>query len=42
MDMGMSEQVLAPSVENAEDADFRAQVLGVGGDFLQGSGGGGE
>ena len=33
MDMRMSEQVLAPGVENAEDADLRAQVLRIGGDF---------
>ena len=38
----MGEQVLAPGVENAEDADLRAQVLGVGGDFQQGGGAGGE
>jgi hypothetical protein len=42
MDMGMSEQVLAPGMENAEDTDFGAQVLGVRRDFQQGGGGGGE
>jgi hypothetical protein len=26
--MRVCEQVLAPGVENAEDADFRAEVLG--------------
>jgi hypothetical protein len=42
MDMRMSEQVLAPGVENAEDADFRAQVPGVRRDFQQGGGSSGE
>lgn len=42
VDMRMGEQVLAPGVENAEDADFGAQVLGIGRDFPQGGGRGGE
>jgi len=36
------EQVLTPGVENAEDADLRAQMLGVGSDFQQGGSGGRE
>lgn len=42
VDMQMSEQILAPGVENAEDADLGAQVLGVGRDFLQSGGAGRE
>ena len=42
VDMRMSEQVLAPGVKNAEDADLGAQVLGVRRDFQQGGGAGGE
>ena len=42
VDVRMSEQVLAPGVENAEDADLRTQVLGVRRDFQQGGGSGGE
>lgn len=42
VDMGMREQVLPLGVENAEDADFRAQVLGGGRDFQESGGGGRE
>jgi hypothetical protein len=42
VDVRMSKQVLAPGVENAEDADLCAQVLGVSRDFQQSSGAGGE
>ena len=42
VDMRMSEQVLAPGVENAQNTDFGAQVLGVRRDFQQGSSAGGE
>ena len=42
VDMRMSEQVLSPGVENAQDTDFGAQVLGVRRDFQQGGGGGRE
>jgi len=36
----MSEQVLAPSVENAEDANLRAEVLSSGRDFQERGGAG--
>ena len=42
VDMRMGEQILAPGVENAEDADLRAQVLGIGRNFQQGGGAGRE
>jgi hypothetical protein len=35
-------EILAPGVKNTEDADLRAQVLGVGRDFQQGGGSGSE
>ncbi len=33
VNMGMVQQVLSPGVEDAEEANLRAQVLGVGRDF---------
>jgi hypothetical protein len=36
MDMGMIFELLRPGVEHAEEADFSAEVLGVGGDSLEG------
>ena len=38
----MGEQVLAPSVENGENPNLRAQVLGIGSDFQKGGGAGRE
>ena len=38
----MADEGLAPGVEDAEDADFCAQVLGIGRDFLQGGSSAGE
>jgi hypothetical protein len=35
MDVRMSEQVLSPCVQNAEETDFGAQVLGVSGNLQQ-------
>jgi hypothetical protein len=35
MQMGMVQQILAPGVENRKEADFRAQVPGVGGNGLE-------
>jgi hypothetical protein len=40
MDMGMIFELLRPGVEHAEEADFSAEVLGVGGDSLEGLGAG--
>ena len=37
--VGMKEQVLSPGVKNAEDADLRAEMLGIRRDFQQGGGG---
>src|SRR5205823_13086710 len=36
MEMGMMQQVLAPSMEDREKTDFRAQMFGVGGDLDEG------
>jgi hypothetical protein len=33
MHMGMSQESLAPSVENGEKTDFGAEVLGISGDL---------
>ena len=38
----MSEEVLSPGVENAEEADLGSKVLWIGCDFQQSVGGGGE
>jgi hypothetical protein len=32
MQMRVEEQVLSPTVKHSEEADFRTQVLGIGGD----------
>jgi hypothetical protein len=42
MQMRMMDQSLAPGVKNGEEADFGAEVFGVGGDKPQGFGGGAE
>ena len=42
VDMGVSEQVLAPGVKNAQDTDFGAQVLRIRRNFQQGGGAGRE
>ena len=42
VNMGMEQQVLSPGVQNADHADLRAQVFGIGGDFQQGLRAGGE
>jgi hypothetical protein len=34
MQMGMSSQCLTPAMQDAEEADLRAQVLGIGGNRL--------
>ena len=36
MQMGVMKQILPPGVKHGEEADFRAEVLGVGGDSAQG------
>jgi hypothetical protein len=38
MDMGMMFQLLIPTVEHPEEADFGAQMAGIAGDFEQGLG----
>lgn len=40
MEMRMVHQVLAPRMNHGQDADLRAEMLGVGRHFLQGLGGG--
>ena len=35
MDVRMSEQILSPGVQNGEETDLGAQVLGVGGNLKQ-------
>ena len=40
MDVGMVLQVLAPGVEDGQEADLGPEVLGIGGDLPQGLGGG--
>jgi hypothetical protein len=42
VDVGVMLEVLAPGVEDGEKADLGPEVLGVGGDLLQGLGGGAE
>ena len=42
MQMGMMDQSLAPGVENGEEADLGAQMLGVGSDGLKSFGGSAE
>ena len=42
MQVGMEQQVLSPTVEDGEEADLGAQMLGIGGDGLQRFGGGAE
>ena len=42
MDVGVVLQVLAPGVEDGQEADLGPEVLGVGGDLPQGLGGGPE
>ena len=42
MEMRMVKQVLSPTVENREEADRRAQMLGVSGNGLESFGGGPE
>jgi hypothetical protein len=31
--MGVMEEILSPSVEHAQEADFGAQMLGIGGNL---------
>jgi hypothetical protein len=38
MQVGMMQQILAPSVQHGEEANLRAQVFGIGGDGAQGLG----
>jgi len=42
MQVGVVKQVLTPTVEHGEEADLGAEVLGIGGDGVQGFGGGAE
>ena len=35
MQVGMQGQILPPGVQDGQEADLGAQVLGVGGDFQQ-------
>lgn len=42
VDMGMEQQILSPAVQHREEADLCAEVAGIGGNSLQGSGAGGE
>ncbi len=42
MDVRVPLQSLAPGMQNAEEADLGAEVLGIGGDFQQGCGAGFE
>ena len=36
MNVGMQQQVLSPGVQDRDDADLGAEVLGIGRDFQQG------
>ena len=36
MDMGMKPELLTPSVQHGEEADFRAKVSGIARDFEKG------
>src|ERR1700730_9744532 len=38
MKVGLMQQILTPSVQRGEEADFRAQVFGIGSDGAQGFG----
>ena len=38
VDVRMQQKILAPGVENADNADLRAEVLGIGGDLQRGRG----
>ncbi len=40
MDVRVTLQGLAPGMENAQEADLRSEVLGIGGDFQEGCGAG--
>src|SRR5690349_3777883 len=42
VDVWMVQEILAPGVEDAEEADLSAEVLGIGGDLQQGGGAGAE
>jgi len=42
MDMRMDLQILSPGVQNAEESDLCAHVLGIGGDLQQSGGAGAE
>ena len=42
MDMGMGLQLLTPSMQHAEEADLRPEMLGIASDFQQGFGTGTE
>ena len=42
MDVGVMLEVLAPGVEHGQEADLGPEVLGIGGDLLQGLRGGAE
>ena len=42
MDVGVMLEVLPPGVEDGQEADLGPEVLGIGGDSLQGLGGGPE
>ena len=42
MNVRMMLKILSPGVEHAEEADLRAEMLGIGGDLQQGRGAGAE
>jgi len=42
MDMGMKPELLTPSVQHSEEADFSAEVSGITSDFEKGFGTGAE
>jgi hypothetical protein len=42
VDVGVVLEVLPPGVEDGQEADLGPEVLGIGGDLLQGLGGGAE
>src|ERR1700676_1808609 len=42
MQVGMKEEILSPTVEHGEEADFGAEMFGIGSDGRQGFGGGSE
>jgi hypothetical protein len=42
MQVGVKEEILSPTVEHGEEADFGAEMIGIGSDGRQGFGGGSE